>query len=36
LTGPSSTSTIVMIGFAMFALGGAVLVLSRRSSLITA
>ena len=36
LTGPSSTSTIVMIGFAMFALGGAVLVLSRRSSLVTA
>ena len=36
LTGPSSPSTIVMIGFAMFALGGAVLVLSRRSSLITA
>ncbi|MGZ0219395.1 MAG: LPXTG cell wall anchor domain-containing protein, partial [Acidimicrobiales bacterium] len=36
LTGPSSTSTIILIGFTMFALGGAALVLSRRSSLVTA
>ena len=36
LTGPSSTSTIILIGFTMFALGGALLALSRRSSLVTA